>query len=47
MWVLTLLGAWLVVGLPVALLFAVLARGGRGSQRAAKVPRTPSSPRQR
>lgn len=33
MWVFTLLMAWLVVGLLIALFFAALARGGHGRVR--------------
>ena len=32
MWVWVLLGAWLLLGLAVALFFAVVARGGRGTR---------------
>ena len=33
MWVVALLGAWLAVGFFLALVVAVLARGGRGAPR--------------
>jgi hypothetical protein len=41
MWLLVLLGAWLVVGLLVALLVAALARGGSASTSDSRRP--PSS----
>ena len=43
MWVWILLGAWLLLGVLVALFFAVVARGGSGTRRP-RAPRPPSRP---